>query len=189
MSLYSEIKKYLLFLVGFFCLLLAAHIVFLYLYHDAETYPLPGGTINIGMMGDKPSLNALNFDTKIENDPNDTVLRFIYRGLIRFSLTDKKIVGDLGLCDIESFPAVRCTLNKNAVWSDGTNMTHEDVLATYAFFRENATNEYTKSQLGLVEITEADGALLFRFKTRDVTAIQSLFIPIIRKKDIPAGWN
>ncbi len=79
MSIYSEIKKYLLFLVGFFCLLLATHIVFLYIYNDAEKYPLPGGTINIGMMGKKPVPNVLNFDTKIENDTNDTVLRFLLR--------------------------------------------------------------------------------------------------------------
>jgi ABC-type transport system substrate-binding protein len=154
MSIYSEIKKYLLFLVGFFCLLLAAHIIFLYIYHDAEKYPLPGGTINIGMMGEKPVLNALNFDTKIENDPNDTVLRFIYRSLVRFSPAEKKIVNDLASCDVENFPTVRCTLNQNALWNDGVAMTPEDVLATYAFFREKSTNEYTKSQLGLVEVSE-----------------------------------
>jgi hypothetical protein len=189
MSIYSEIKKYLLFLVGFFCLLLAAHIVFLYFYHDAEKYPLPGGTINIGMMGEAPALNVLNFDTKIENDPNDTVLRFVYRGLVRFSPTDKKIVADLANCDVDAFPAVRCTLNQNALWNDGTSLSTEDIIATYAFFREKATNEYTKSQLGLVEVSEDTGDIVFRFKTRDATTIQSLFLPIIRKKDIVEGWD
>lgn len=79
MSIYSEIKKYLLVLVGFFCLLLVAHIGLLYIYHDAEQYPLPGGTINIGSLGKNPPLNVLAFDTRIENDPNDIVLRFMYR--------------------------------------------------------------------------------------------------------------
>lgn len=50
MSLYSEIKKYLLYLVGFFCLLLGAHVVVLYLYEGATVYPLPGGTVNIGVI-------------------------------------------------------------------------------------------------------------------------------------------
>jgi hypothetical protein len=189
MSIYSEIKKYLLFLVGFFCLLLAAHIVFLYFYHDAEKYPLPGGTINVGMMGGTPALNVLNFDTKIENDPNDTVLRFVYRGLVRFSPIDKKIVADLANCDVDAFPAVRCTLNQNALWNDGTSLSTEDIIATYAFFREKATNEYTKSQLSLVEVSEDTGDIVFRFKTRDATTIQSLFLPIIRKKDIVEGWD
>ncbi|MEI6711013.1 MAG: hypothetical protein WCK88_01915 [bacterium] len=51
MSLYSEIKKYLLYLVGFFCLLLGIHMVVLYLYNDAITYPLAGGTMNVGVVG------------------------------------------------------------------------------------------------------------------------------------------
>jgi hypothetical protein len=47
MSIYSEIKKYLLYLVGAFCVLIIAHIGLLYLYHDAKHYPLPGGTLNV----------------------------------------------------------------------------------------------------------------------------------------------
>jgi ABC-type oligopeptide transport system substrate-binding subunit len=189
MRIYSEIKKYLLFLVGFFCLVIVAHIVLLYIYHDAEKYPLPGGTINVGMIGDRTDINVLNFDTKIENDPNDTVLRFIFRGLVRFSPTDKKIVNDLANCDIDKFPVVRCTLSQNALWSDGSSMTTEDVISSYAFFREKSTNEYTKSQLKLVDISEDTGDIVFRFTTRDVTAIQTLFLPILRKKDITTEWN
>lgn len=189
MSIYSEIKKYLLFLVGFFCLLLVGHIIVLYFYSDAIEYPLPGGTVNVGILWEKPKLNVLNFDTKIENDPNDTVLRFIYRWLVRFSPTDKKMVGDLASCDIENFPAVRCRLSQNALWNDGTAMTKEDVIKTYAFFREKALNEHTKSQISLIDVSENEGDIVFRFKTRDVTALQVLFLPIIREKDIVEWWN
>jgi|GEM_PF-927620 len=189
MRIYSEIKKYLLFLVGFFCLIIAAHIVLLYLYHDAQKYPLPGGTINIGMAGKTPDLNILHFDTKIENDPNDTVLRFVYRGLLRFSPTDKKIIPDLATCTTDTFPVVRCTLNQNALWSDGASMKTEDILATYALFREKAVNEYTRSQLGLIEVSEDTGDVIFRFKTRDATSIEALFLPILRKKDIADDWT
>lgn len=189
MSIYSEIKKYLLFLVGFFCLILVGHIVVLYFYSDAIEYPLPGGTVNVGILWEKPKLNVLNFDTKIENDPNDTVLRFIYRWLVRFSPTDKKMVGDLASCDIENFPAVRCRLSQNALWNDGTPMTKEDVIKTYAFFREKALNEHTKSQISLIDVSENEGDIVFRFKTRDVTTLQVLFLPIIREKDIVEWWN
>jgi len=189
MRIYSEIKKYLLFLVGFFCLLIAAHIVLLYFYHDAQKYPLPGGTINIGMVGKTPDLNVLHFDTKIENDPNDTILRFVYRGLLRFSPTDKKIIPDLATCSTDTFPVVRCTLNQNALWSDGTSMKVEDILATYAFYREKAVNEYTRSQLGLIEVSEDTGDIIFRFKTRDATSLEALFLPIVRKKDITDDWT
>lgn len=175
--------------MGFFCLLLVGHIVVLYFYSDAIEYPLPGGTVNVGILWEKPKLNVLNFDTKIENDPNDTVLRFIYRWLVRFSPTDKKMVGDLASCDIENFPAVRCRLSQNALWNDGTPMTKEDVIKTYAFFREKALNEHTKSQISLIDVSENEGDIVFRFKTRDVTTLQVLFLPIIREKDIVEWWN
>lgn len=98
MSVYSEIKKYLLYLVGFFCLVLSAHIVILYLYNDAETYPIHGGTINVGVMGKMPNMDVLSVDTKIDNSTNDTVFHFLYRSLLRYSNTEKKIVGDLAQC-------------------------------------------------------------------------------------------
>jgi sensor histidine kinase YesM len=79
MSVYSEIKKYLLYLVGFFCLSLAVHLGILYFYSDAETYPIRGGTLNVGIVGKQPVLDILSTDTKIENSSSDTVLRFIYR--------------------------------------------------------------------------------------------------------------
>lgn len=64
----------------------------LYLYKDAITYPIIGGTMNIGVVGDTPSLDVLSIDTKIENNTNDMVLRFLYRGVARYSLEEKKIV-------------------------------------------------------------------------------------------------
>lgn len=94
------------------------------------------------------------------------------------------MVGDLASCDIENFPAVRCRLSQNALWNDGTPMTIEDVIKTYAFFREKALNEHTKSQTSLIDVSENEGDIVFRFKTRDVTTLQVLFLPIIREKDI-----
>lgn len=64
----------------------------LYLYKDAITYPIIGGTMNIGIIGDVPSLDVLSVDTKLENTTNDMLLRFLYRGVARYSLEEKKIV-------------------------------------------------------------------------------------------------
>ncbi len=93
-------------------------------------------------------------DTKLEGDTNDTVLRFLYRGMTTYSLEEKKIVGDLGSCSLDTFPTVRCTLNQDALWSDGHSVTTEDVLATYTLFQENAHNEATKNRLSIVDVTE-----------------------------------
>ncbi len=53
--------------------------VVLYFYKDAITYPIVGGTMNVGVIGDTPSLDVLSVDTKPENDTNDMILRFLYR--------------------------------------------------------------------------------------------------------------
>jgi len=154
MSVYSEIKKYLLYLVGFFCVILSAHIVILYFYNDAETYPLNGGTVNVGIIGKKPALDLLATDTKMDNNSNDTVLHFLYRGLLRYSTREKKIVSDLGKCGLDTFPTIRCTLGQDALWSDGTAIGIDDIISTYEFFRENAHNDSTKARLSLVDVQE-----------------------------------
>ncbi len=189
MSIYSEIKKYLLFLVGFFCLVLFGHLVLLYIYSDAEQYPLPGGIIHVGLMWEKPNLNILQFDTKISNDTNDTVIRFMQRGLIRFSPADKKIVGDLWTCEFGNFPVVSCRLNQNALWDDGTAMLPADVAATYNFFKEKSLSESMKSALELISVSANTETINFTFKTRDITSIHLLMLPIMREKDLADTWN
>lgn len=184
MSVYSEIKKYLLYLVGFFCVVLSAHIVVLYFYNDAETYPINGGTINVGIMGKMPTMDMLTTDTKIDNNTNDTVLHFLYRGLLRYSNSDKKIVGDLAKCGLDTFPTIRCTLGQNALWSDGTSMSTDDVISTFEFFKENTRNESIKNRLSLIDVQEDRGDIVFRFKTTDATTLDTLFLPILNKKDI-----
>lgn len=184
MSLYSEIKKYLLYLVGFFCLLLGIHIGILYLYNWALTYPIIGGTMSIGVIGDMPSLDVLSVDTKLENDTNDMVLKFLYRSMARYSLEDKRIVWDLANCNLDGFPNIRCTLNQDALWNDGRAITTEDILATYTLFKENAHNEATKTRLSVVDVSEDKGDIIFRFHTNDITTLDVLFLPILRKKDM-----
>ena len=184
MSVYSEIKKYLLYLVGFFCIVLSVHIVVLYFYSDADTYPINGGTINIGVMGKVPAMDILATDTKIDNNTNDTVIHFLYRGLLRYSNSEKKIVGDLAKCGLDTFPTIRCTLGQNALWSDGTSMNIDDVVNTFEFFKANARNESVKNRLKLIDVQEDRGDIVFRFKTTDATTLDILFLPILNKKDI-----
>lgn len=122
-------------------------------------------------------------DTKIENNSNDTVLKFLFRGLLRYSIDDKKLAGDLASCSIDNFPTVRCTLNKNALWNDGTSLTTEDIVATYDYLRENSKNDGTKARLAVVSVTEDKGDVVFQFKTRDATTVDILMLPILRKSD------
>jgi ABC-type transport system substrate-binding protein len=136
-----------------------------------------------------PTLDVTLVDTKIENNSNDTVLEFLFRGLLHYSVDEKKLVGDLAACGIDNFPTVRCTLNKNAIWNDGSSLTTEDIIATYDYLRENAKNDGTKSRLAVASVSEDKGDVVFQFKTRDATTIDILMLPILRKSDIAEAKN
>lgn len=140
--------------------------------------------MNIGVIGEKPSLDILLTDTKIEDNTNDMVFRFLYRSLARYSLEEKKIVGDLANCSLDTFPNIRCTLNQDGVWNDGQAIGTEDVLATYNFLKENTKNPSTKARLALLDVSEDKGDIVFRFRTKDVTVVDTLFLPILRKEDL-----
>lgn len=43
--------------------------------------------------------------------------------------------------------------------------------------------------LSNIEISEKEEMIIFRFKTHDITAIQSLFVPILRKVDLVPTWD
>lgn len=58
------------------------------------------------------------------------------------------------------------------------------MLATYTLFRENANNEATKTRLAIVDIDEDKGDVVFRFRTNDITTLDILFLPVLRKKDM-----
>ncbi len=79
---------------------------------------------------------------------------------------------------------MRCTLNQDALWNDGRAITTEDVLATYTLFKENAHNEATKIRLSVVDVSEDKGDIVFRFHSNDITTLDILFLPILRKKDM-----
>jgi ABC-type oligopeptide transport system substrate-binding subunit len=188
MSVYAEIKKYLLYLIGFFCLLLLGHLALLYVYHDATKYELTGGTFHLGIVDSPPAaLSLLESDIRIGDDGADVMRQFLYRGLVRYSLSDKKIASDLGRCKIDGFPIVRCALQADAKWSDGSSVTPADVVASFAYFRENSKNANTKQLLSRVSVIEEEDGILATFTTRDATSIEALFLPIIRAVDVASN--
>jgi ABC-type transport system substrate-binding protein len=131
-----------------------------------------------------PSLDILNTNIQINDNTDDTVLQFMYRWLLRYSSREKKIIWSIANCGIETFPTIRCTISWDALWSDGTSITTDDIISTYAFFHDNARDEYTKSRLSLIEVQEDRGDIVFRFRDNDATLIEALFLPILQKQNI-----
>jgi hypothetical protein len=88
MTAYEKIKKYLFLLSIFFVSIISIHSVFVYLYNDSITSPEEGGSINVGMVGDVVVPNPADYSQKSEAD---FILQFLYRGIIRYNTTTKKL--------------------------------------------------------------------------------------------------
>ena len=113
--------------------------VIVYFYDEAEQVAERGGIFSIGLTGTSPSLNPTQYGL---DSTNDFVLHFLYRGLLRYDSVSKVMVGDLANCDIsKNLAEVRCYFKSGAVWSDGSKIGPEDVLATYSLLAETDTNK------------------------------------------------
>lgn len=119
MSMYLQIRKYLLWIALLVLVVLGWHISALYWYHDAKSFPVQGGTLHVGLVGHNNSIDLLAYDPRSSgNETNDMIIHFLYRGILTYDLEQRKIVEDLGNCGIDQFPTFRCTLNANALWHD-----------------------------------------------------------------------
>ncbi|MDD5198075.1 MAG: ABC transporter substrate-binding protein [Candidatus Gracilibacteria bacterium] len=178
MSIYQTIKKYFLFLSVFFVFATSVHLIFLYISEDAVRSPEEGGTINIGFIGTVPNLNPATYGT----DPvGDYLLRFLSRSLLRYNVETKQMEGDIANCNLgKNFSEIKCYIKNDALWSDGTSITKEDILATYSMFQNDDMNKTAKKLLEGITITDQGEYIEFSGKA-DVLVLDMLLYPIIEK--------
>lgn len=85
-------------------------------------------------------------------------------------------------CDIsKNIAEVRCFFKTGGLWSDGTKITPEDVLATYSLLAETDKNKRLLSSLSKFAITREGEAIVFRTSSASVENLEYLTIPIIKK--------
>ncbi len=178
MQFYHRIKKYLFLLACVFSLSLSVHAIFVYVYEGAKSTPERGGTFSIGILGASPSLNPTQYTL---DNANDFALRFLYRGLLKYNPDSGSIEGDLANCDVSKISEIRCFFKTGALWSDGTRITLEDILATYSLLAETEVNKRLQSGLSKFAITREGDAVVFRSTSPSSETLQYLMIPIIKK--------
>ena len=183
MTLLLTIKKYLfLVALGLFVVTLG-HVVVLYLYHDSHVFPEAGGTLNVGFVGETPTLNPAEYGI---DSTNDLLLRFLFRSMLRHDIATNEIVGDLGNCDLgKNFGLIRCYLaGDNSLWSDGSPITKDDVLATYDFLRTSDVNHPIQKILEQVDISDQGEYIEFHAKNADVVLLDLFMVPIMKKEKV-----
>jgi ABC-type transport system substrate-binding protein len=79
---------------------------------------------------------------------------------------------------------ITCTVDVNAVWSDGTNITPDDVKATLNIIKETKVNPIIASLLEGSTIETGKDTITFSNTAKDINFLQVLLQPILPAKVI-----
>ncbi|MDD2907878.1 MAG: ABC transporter substrate-binding protein [Candidatus Gracilibacteria bacterium] len=156
------------------------HLIYIFLYIDAKTVPVKGGTISEGLIGNFPSLNPL----KNLSGNNQYVVGLLYRSLLKYDLEQNKIIGDIANCDINSLVNIECYINDDAIWSNGKKITAEDIYSTYQLIKSTNSNIILNSLLEDTSIEYKENVITFKNNKKDVNFLNVFFQPILSKENI-----
>ena len=180
-----KLKKYLLLISIVFFLLPLSHLLYVYLYHDAELVPVKWWSISEWLIGNFPNLNPL----RPQSGNNKYIVDLLYRSLLKYDISKDKIVSDIASCDISNLLYIECYLENNILWSDEKDITIEDIVATYKILQNTDTNPIIKSLLAETEITWENNIVTFKNKKSDINFLNVLFQPILQKNVIDEIWE
>ena len=180
-----KLKKYLLLISIVFFLLPLSHLIYVYLYHDAELIAIKWWSISEWLFGNFPNLNPL----KPLNWNNKYIVNLLYRSILRYDISEDKIVSDIASCDISNLLYIECYLENNILWSNGKEISVEDIIATYKILQNTNTNPIIQSLLLETEITWENNIITFKNKKSDINFLNVLFQPILPKEVIDEIWE
>ncbi len=121
-----------------------------------------------------------------KSDSTDLVYRFLFRGLIRYDAVRGAYQGDLTTCDLSDIMFIKCTLRDDAVWSDGTRVKTDDIIASLDTFKKNASNPDIKSFLETVTIKKNGDNIELKSGQKNPHMIELLTYPIVKSEVINA---
>ncbi len=123
-----------------------------------------------------------------KSDTTDLLYRFLFRGLIRYDTIQGAYQGDLMSCDLSNIVFIKCTLRDDAVWSDGTRVKTDDIIASLDSFRKNASDLDIKAFLETVSIKKDGETIELKSGQKSPHMLEILTYPIV-KSDIIAAIN
>ncbi len=146
------------------------------------------GSISIGMVGATIKVtDPFNYGS---DDATDLVYRFLFRGLIHYDISKSVYTGDLTNCDLRDMMNISCTLRDDAVWSDGTRIKIDDIIASIDIFRIRASNSAVKLFLQGVKVTKNGESIEIKTSQKSPYMSAILTYPIVRSdviKSIGSG--
>ena len=174
----GRLKKYLFFISIIFVILTSVHLIYSYIYSDAKETAVKWWSISEAIIGSVPNLNPL----KNSSEQNKYINTILYRSLLKYSISKKKIVGDLTKCDISNLLQIECFLNENISWSNWEKITTDDIIKTFETLKSNDINPIMSSLLKNTTITKTDTWILFKNTKKDINFLKIFFQPIVSAK-------
>ena len=176
----KKTKKYLFFISIVFLVLTWTHLIYKYIYHDSKQVAEKWWSISEAIIWNFPNLNPL-----IKGNYNDNLVNHIlYRSLLTFDTKKNKIIWDITNCDISNLSKIKCFLNQNAKWSDNTDISYDDIIATFNAIQKYNTNPIIASILKNIDIEKKDSSIIFYAKKKDINNLNIFFQPILPAKVI-----
>lgn len=175
-----KLKKYLFLISILFLFITLSHLIYTYLYENAKTIPVKGGTISEWLIWNFPSLNPI----KKLSWNNKYIINLLYRSLLKYDLKQQKIVWDITTCDISSLANIECYINDDTKWSNWEKITAQDIVGTYELIKTTKSNNIISSLLEDTKIEYEDNIIRFKNSKEDINFLNIFFQPIISKETI-----
>lgn len=179
-SRWPKLKKYLFLISILFFLITGSHLWYKYLYSDAKMYPLEGGTISEWLIGKFPSLNPL----QPLSGNNGYFMELLYRSMHSYDNNNHKITSDIASCDTSNLKKIECFLQESIYWSNGEEITVDDVYATYSLLKESDINPIISNLLSGTTITKKESSIVFENENEDINFLNVFFQPIVPKSTL-----
>ena len=183
----KKLKKYVLFISILFFLSLGWHLVYLYMYTDAKSEAIEWGTISEAIIGNFPHFNPL----VASSDHNAYINELLYRSMLQYSTSTENLESDLVSCNLENLLYIECVLESNLVWSDGSNITTDDIKATLDIIKQTKVNPILASLLDETTIETTKDSISFKNEAKDINFLDIFLQPILPKQVIEKldTWN
>lgn len=175
-----KLKKYLFLISILFFVVTSTHLSYKYLYSDAKMYPLEWWTISEWLIWNSPSLNPL---LPLQGN-NGYFMEHLYRSVLQYNVNEKEIWSNIASCDLSSLKSIECFIEEWIYWSNGEEVTLDDVYATYTLLQESDINPIISNLLSSTQITKKDDSIVFESTNEDINFLNIFFQPILPSSTI-----
>lgn len=98
---------------------------------------------------------------------------------MKFDTEENKFVPDIASCDIKSLSQIECYLQNDVKWSNGEDVTTQDIILTFKILKDSGVNPIISSLLSETTIEEKERTIIFKNTKSDINFLNVLLQPIV----------